>query len=700
MNKNNALRALLQPRSVAVIGATDKKGRVGRTIFEGLLRSGLPVYPVHPTEATILGHRAYSRPEDLPPDVDLAVVAIGAPRAVDASEQCARHGIPALIVVGGGFSETGEAGKRLEARLKAIGKRFGTRILGPNTLGIFLPDQDLDTIFVEHGDTLLANRSGRGVAFITQSGSVGVEALGLAGIIGYDLSGFVGLGNACDLDELDFLEHFAGDERTGCLAFYLESLKQGHARTFLTRARQTSRSKPVVVLKAGRSPSGAAAVSSHTGRLAGSDRVVQGALRQFGVQRVYDDEELCDASRTLAMLRPAPGNRVAIVTPAGGYGVIGADHVEARSHPPLEMARLAPETQARIRSVTPPFAATGNPVDLTAGASNAMVAETLDALLDDEGVDIILCVAFFAPPSISDDLVDVIAQRASGPKPLIVFTEYGPWTHDYLHRFHERGVVGFPSIGRAVRAARVLVERAEILRALEEETQASNRSDYQVLESFSGDAGAFQEQPDEYEVKQYLLRAGIAVPRSIVVEPGDNEFIPPFAPPFFVKVCSSAILHKTDVGGVARNVSLDALPSVVADFRRRFPGQRLLVEERVPFDGVEIIVGAMLDPTLGRAIMVGAGGVLAELYQDVAFRLIPCSRGELGRMLDELVVAPVFRGFRGLAGQRDSLVDILERVQSLVAAVGDDFNQLDLNPIVWSGDQWVALDAKLVLRAP
>ena len=209
-------------------------------------------------------------------------------------------------------------------------------------------------------------------------------------------------------------------------------------------------------------------MSSHTGRLAGSDQVVSGAFRQFGVQRVFDDEELCDASKTLSSLPPSFGNRIAILTPAGGYGVMGADHVETqRGNVKLIMGELSAITQERIRSFSLPFASCSNPVDLTASADNKMIGKALDALLDDENVDIVICTAFFAPPSITDDMVEEISFRAAGSKkPVIVFTQYGPFTDGYLQRFHDNGVIGFPSIGRAVRAARVLVERAMILKAL------------------------------------------------------------------------------------------------------------------------------------------------------------------------------------------------------------------------------------------
>jgi len=458
------LDALFNPRAIAVVGASATPGRVGNLVFEGLIASGRTLYPVHPGEGTIHGHAAVREVDALPDGVDLAVITVAAERAVDAAEACARRGIPFLIVVAGGFGETGAAGKALEARLAAIPERFGSRILGPNTLGIYLPHAGIDTLFVEHAADALAG--GGGVAFVAQSGSVGVEALSLASNIGFGLRAFVGLGNKCDLDELDFLGHFAADDATACLGLYVENFERG--RAFLEAAARVSRRKPVVVLKAGHTDAGAAAVSSHTGQLAGADRVVDGAFRQFGIQRAFDDEELCDATRTLAALPPASGSRVAIVTPAGAYGVMGADHVETPARRGrISMATLTEATRERIRAVTPDFAAVGNPVDLTAVADDSMFAAALDALLEDDGVDIILVAAFFAPPGVTDGLVGVVAERVRrGLKPIVAFTEYGPKTDAYLRRLYEAGVIGFPSVGRAVRAARFLVERAERRRAL------------------------------------------------------------------------------------------------------------------------------------------------------------------------------------------------------------------------------------------
>lgn len=467
MKTKQSLHRLLNPRSIAVIGATTTPGKAGNCIYQQLKHSGRQLYPVHPRETAIFGDEVYRSPDDLPDNIDCSVVATPAGVAVDMIERCARKGIPFMIVVAGGFGEIGTEGGCLEEQLRTTGKKYGCRILGPNSLGIYLPHENIDTIFVEHNSKALA--LGGGVACIVQSGSVGVEAIGYAGNIGFGLRAFVGLGNKSDLNENDFLDYFGHEDRAAtCIALYLENFEQG--RNFLYRAQKIAAIKPVVVLKAGRTAAGARAVTSHTGKLAGADNVISGALKQYGIQRVWDDEELCDAARVLSNSKLPRGPRVAVVTPAGGYGVLCCDYIEKQNpRAQLCMARLSDHTKRIIKQRTFELTSCNNPVDITASATDDMFIVSLQALAEDTGVDIIICIAFFAPPGITDRLISRIAALAKkSPKPIIVLCQYGSRTDTYLKRFYRAGVTGFPSVCRAVRAARILVERAEILKRIGE----------------------------------------------------------------------------------------------------------------------------------------------------------------------------------------------------------------------------------------
>ncbi|RKX87233.1 MAG: CoA-binding protein, partial [Spirochaetes bacterium] len=345
MTKTKQLKPLFYPKSIAVIGATNKKDKIGHIIFSRLKHSGARLFPVHPKEAEIMGVPAYPTIESLPEKVDLAITTISADKTVSVIKACAVHGVKAAIIVASGFGEIGEEGKKLEKELKVIHDEYGLEILGPNTLGIFLPETGLDTIFVEHGDKALAG--GGSVAFITQSGSVGTEALGVASNTGYGMRAFVGLGNKILLNETDFLEYFHEDKKVNCIAIYAESIDDG--KVFLEKAKVIAQKKAIIVLKAGRSAAGQHAVSSHTGKLAGSDRVVNGAFHQYGIQRAFDEEEICDASKTLSMLPLPEGNRVAVITAAGGYGVMCTDYIEQKyPRADLKMAELDKNTREKI----------------------------------------------------------------------------------------------------------------------------------------------------------------------------------------------------------------------------------------------------------------------------------------------------------------------------------------------------------------
>jgi acetate---CoA ligase (ADP-forming) len=453
------LERFFKPRAIAVIGVSSRIDNIGRIIFKNLLIAERPVYPVHPSETSILGYPVYRNIGELPSGVDLAIIATGANQAVAAAEDCGRKQIPFIIPVAGGFSETGEEGRALEECLLNVLRVYHSRILGPNTLGIFAPRERLDTIFVEHGNRVLG--LGGGVAFISQSGSLGVEALGIESNLGFGLRAFIGLGNKIDLNEVDFLNYFSDDQDTSCAALYIESLSNG--RSFLESAREFSKKKPIVVLKSGNSRGAAAAVSSHTGKLAGSDRVLDGAFRQCGIQRVFDEEQLCDASRVLSTSQLPSGNRVAVVSPAGGYGVVATDEIEKDSSIILEMAALSQETENRIRHLLPNFGSVHNPIDLTTVATDDIMIEVVSTLLIDKNVDIILCVALFAPVGMSDGLIRKLAGLVNqAAKPIIVVSQFGPFTDGHISRFYDYGVIGFPSVVRGIRAVRWLVERASI----------------------------------------------------------------------------------------------------------------------------------------------------------------------------------------------------------------------------------------------
>lgn len=688
------LYGLLNPERIAVIGASNSAEKVGGIVFRRLLASNRSLFPVNPKETVIEGHKVYPSIGDLPAGIDLAIVTIGAAAAVKAVEQGIKKEIPFFILVAGGFGEIGAAGRDLEKRLKELVSENDIRILGPNSLGIFLPDENIDTIFVEHGDTALG-KNGR-VACIVQSGSVGVEALGYAANTGFGMRAFVGLGNKSDLDEIDFLRYFSLDSKTNCLGFYLENIEKG--RQFLAEARKIAIKRPIVVLKAGRTHTAASAVVSHTGKLAGSDRVVQGALNQCGIQRVDDDEAFCDATKVLSMLKPSPGNRVAVLTAAGGYGVMCTDYIERKgTRADLKMAKLQDETKRTIKKATFDFTACENPVDITASATDEMFSQSLDALIKDRNVDIVICIAFFAPPGITKDLIRIIADKTHHTgKPIIVFTKYGPFTDGCIKDLFDGGVVGYPSVSRAVRAARFLVERSRILTRFDKGHIKEERLDTSAKEWVSKRES--YQNPDEFEAKQLASLYGIPSPDSLKILPGDNINIECIQSPYVIKVCSSKIVHKTDSKGVVLNNTPLNIYQNIEKMRQRFPKTPILVESQLTYEGPEFIIGAVKDPELGLALMVGAGGIMTEIYNDTAFRLAPCTTDQALDMIDELQISPVFNNFRGMNLDKEGLAAMIASVSRMACDLDDRLGQLDINPIVFSQNRWVALDIKILFE--
>ncbi|UCE90852.1 MAG: CoA-binding protein [Methanobacteriota archaeon] len=456
------LEPLFNPGSVAVIGASATPGKIGNIVFASLKGGGREVFPVNPNETEILGSRCYASVADVPSEIDLALVALPSSLSVDSVRDCVDKGVKFIVVASSGFGEGGEDGRELEAQLvEAIAGRE-TRILGPNTMGLFVPGTGLDTLFVT------PERSRRPkagpVAVVSQSGAVAISFLEKAESAGMGVSACVCLGNRCDIDELELIDHFALDDGTKCIALYLESFSDG--RAFVGRAGEVAREKPIVLLKTGRTTAGGRAARLHTGSLAvSSDAVVEGAIRQAGVARAADEEELVDISTAFSALGHVDGGRVCVVASAGGFGVIAADFVESDTERDLlSMAELSDSTRERLGELMPAFATPSNPVDLTAGVTDDTYDQVLDTLQGDPGVDVILMSLELQAPGVSTELIDIAARRATLDRTPIIATVSAKDQSATLRQVTGSGVVAYPTMRRSVRSIEALVERGRYLR--------------------------------------------------------------------------------------------------------------------------------------------------------------------------------------------------------------------------------------------
>ncbi|MCP4138521.1 MAG: hypothetical protein GY754_46615 [bacterium] len=459
MKPGKNMEYLIHPKSIALIGASSKHGKPGNTILYNLLKWEGDLFLVNPNEEEIMGKKVFNDIADLPPAIEMAIIALKAAASVAVVKECVNRGFKILIVIAGGFSEAGAGGKALENEIKQAAAEKGVRLLGPNTLGVFIPGKGPDTVFVDHGDIMFSSPGG--ITLISQSGSVGVEAPGAVGVIGWGLRAFVGIGNRADINEEDLVEFFSHDAGTRCLAFYLETF--AHGRKFFEKCKEIVPKKPVVLLKAGRTDMAARAVASHTGKImAASGRVLQGACKQAGIHLADDEEKLVDYSKILSQEPPACNPKVAIVTSAGGYGIIALDLLAGTRY--LKLAAIGEETQKKLKEKAIPFASLNNPIDLTASVDNNMIAHTLDCLEDDPDVGIILTVIFFSTPNVDFHLIDVLAQhRKKTRKPLVVYTSYGPYTNERAHQLYDKGVTAFTSLRRAIEALDILAERGYFL---------------------------------------------------------------------------------------------------------------------------------------------------------------------------------------------------------------------------------------------
>ena len=453
-----ALDAFFNPKSVAVIGATERPGSVGRAIMENLIqRFRGKIYPVNIRRDTVLGLKCYRSVKDIPDEVDLAVIAVPAPVVPKVAEECGEKGVKALLVISAGFKEVGGEGAERERKLVEIVRRFGMRMIGPNCLGIYDPYSGLDTIF---NPSDRQGKPGPGdVAFISQSGALGAALLDWFTEEGIGLSKFVSYGNAADVDESDLIEYLAEDPRTRVIAAYIEGVKDG--RRFLNAvAHAVAKGKRVVVLKAGRTARGVQAAESHTGSLAGNYSVFLGALKQVGAIVVEDLNDLLLCIKALRAPSTLRGRRIAIVTNGGGAGVMATDALETMG---MEVATLSPGTIEELRKALPPAASTRNPVDVLGDAPAERYEKALEIVARDPSVDGIMVIALLQSPALDPDKFLKVMERAKGfGKPMVFAAPGGEYAARVLARIQSLGIPSFRDPTQAARALKYLYQASQV----------------------------------------------------------------------------------------------------------------------------------------------------------------------------------------------------------------------------------------------
>jgi acetyl coenzyme A synthetase (ADP forming)-like protein len=697
-----AVSHLLAPRSVAVVGASRQRGSIGAELFHNLVATGFrgPVYPVNPVATEIEGVAAYASVLDIPGEVEMAVITVPAAAVLEAARQCAAKGVRALIVISAGFAETGPEGAELQRLLLDVCRQAGMRLVGPNCMGVIntAAGVSLDATFAPDKPVL-----GR-IGFLSQSGGLGIAVMARAQALGSGISSFVSVGNKADLSGNDFIQYWEADDATDLIMLYLESF--GNPRKFARIARRVSRSKPILAVKGGRSPAGNRATSSHTGALlSASDITVDALFQQAGVIRTDTLAELFNAALLLGSQPMPAGNRVAILTNAGGPAILCADACEANG---LVVPGLPAETRTELAAFIPAAGTTGNPVDMIASASAEDYSRAIAILARCEEIDAMIVI--FTPPLVTKapEVIRAIQRAARNlPRPIPLLSVFmSKQSAPRVIRSEGVGVPHYPFPEEAARALS-LAARYGAWRATPEEPPAvldgidSDRG-AAVIATALADGGGWISPAAQGEL---LSCYGIPMvetrladsPRAAGREAGR------LGSPVALKAIVPGLLHKSDAGAVRLDlIGESAVERAATEMAATLEqsGHRVAgyVVQPIAAKGVEMLVGVVQDQHFGPVLACGAGGTTTELLKDVAVRITPITRGEASRMVRSLKTFPLLDGYRG-APRADvaALEDVLLRVSALVEA-HPEVVEMDLNPLIVHPAGAVAVDARIRLE--
>jgi acetyltransferase len=702
----NPLDAIFAPRAVAVIGATEKPGSVGRTILWNLVSSpfGGTVFPVNPKRTSVLGIKAYPSIAAVPDRVDLAVIVTPAASVPAIIEAGVKAHVPGAIIISAGFKETGAAGADLERQVHEHAQRGPMRILGPNCLGLMNPLSGLNATFAG-----AMARPGN-IGFISQSGALCTAVLDWSFRAHVGFSAFVSIGSMLDVGWGDLIDHLGDDPHTRSIILYMESI--GDARSFLSAAREVALTKPIIVLKAGRTEAAARAAASHTGSLTGSDDVLDAAFRRCGVLRVDRIAELFSMAEVLA-LQPRPrGPRLTILTNAGGPGVLATDALITGGG---EMSPLAPETIAALDGILPAHWSHANPIDLLGDAGPERYAQALALAGHDPNTDGLLVV--LTPQAMTDPTRTAEQLKGSAKfegKPILASWMGGADVAAGQAILQQAGIPTFPYPDTAARAFNTMGRYSRQLRMLYETPTLPTASDDSRPDRAAAGAliAAVREAGRQFlteaESKRLLglyglptVETHVATDEAAAVAAADR-----LGYPVVVKLHSETITHKTDVGGVQLNLpDPDAVRRAfrtIADSVSRRAGahhfQGVTIQPMIPLDGYELIIGSSLDPQFGPVLLFGTGGQLVEVFQDRALGLPPLNTNLARRMIERTRIHTALQGVRGRKPiDSGALENLMVRFSQLVVEQRG-IKEIDINPLLASPERLVALDARVVVQ--
>ena len=696
------LSTLYRPESVAIIGASGTRGKIGNAVVRNIIESGYGggIYPVNPNSDIIEGLKCYPSVSDIPGHVDQAVMCIPAPFVAEAMRECGRAGVKSVVTITAGFREVSPAGAKMEREIAGIAEEYGMNMMGPNCLGVMATHTPLNASFSD-GFPLKGN-----IAFFSQSGALCIAIVDWGREQGLGFSKFISMGNKADLDEADFIADAAHDPETRVILLYLESIEDG--RAFMKAAAEAAREKPVVVVKSGVSEAGARAASSHTGALAGADAGFEAAFKQSGVLRARAMEE--QFVKAVAFAREgvlAGGRRVAIVTNSGGPGVMAVDAIEAGG---LKLAAFSEETTATLRAGLAGIASVGNPVDVTGQASDLDYRVALESCCSDPGVDMLMTV--LAPTAVLDSIAvaeHVLEVSRMYPEtPVVASFTGGESVQEAIGILRAERIPCFQFPEAAVRCLYTMIEYQEVRGRLQKGKPLTFTGDavrvQEVIDRVRSDGRSVMLGPEAMAVAEAY---GIStVPSRLATSAAEAaEQAAEMGFPVVLKVASPEIIHKTDIGGVQlgledRSAVERAYASIMEGAERGAKGARVYgVEVQKMFPpGQELIVGLSKNAEFGPLLMFGLGGIFVDLMKDVSFRLAEgLTDVDVSEMIRETKAYDLLGGYRGEAPK--DMVAVEETV-ARVAQLARDFDEieeLDINPFFAYEQGVAALDVKITL---
>lgn len=696
------LNGLLRPKSIAVVGASNKEGKIGYTVVKNLLDSHYqgPIYPINPNEAEILGLRAYPSVAAVPEAIDAAVIIVPAKLVPGVAEECGQKGVKGLIIIASGFSEVGR--QDLEQQVVNIAHTYGMRVLGPNIVGILSNSDACNASFAPF--LPLPGKA----ALVSQSGAllIAMDASTYTRRVGFDK--LVSIGNMSDVDFADMVEWLNQDESTACISLYIEGLRDG--RRFITVAQQAS--KPIIALKSGVSAHGAAAAASHTGSLAGSGKIYETAFQQGGVVRASDLNNLFDRTLALSLQPPMRGENLLIITNGGGVGVLATDAAERYGVP----LRFAPDdVQTELKKHMPEFGSAKNPVDLTGMAGKDWYYASVRYAFAHPWVDglaVLYCeTAMTDPLDIAQGIKQAIDDAGVTGKPVAVSFVGGEQSAAARKWLVENNIPAYDAPDVAINALAALREYARSRDLAATPFHRYDDVDEAAARAIIANAREHHNHSlTEIESKKIFRAYGMPVALTELAKTEEEAvaLAEQIGYPIVMKIMSHDILHKSDAGGVKVNIKnaegvREAFHTIIANAKAYKPDaviEGVAVQEMAPW-GTEVIVGSVNDPTFGPTVMFGLGGIFVEILKDVTFRVAPVSAEQSYQMLEEIKAGAILAGARGETPRdRKALAEVLSRYSQMITDLGDEIAESDANPVlVYAEGQGVkVVDARIILK--